>query len=71
MNTPLPSDALFQMERRIAQRADDLARRFGVDRGHALDHWRQAEREVWQDAAEAVGQFGEPDLVGSHGPQFA
>ena len=43
----LPTDDLFQVERKIAQRADELARRLGVDRGHALDHWRQAEQEVW------------------------
>ena len=50
MNTPdLPSDELFQLERRIAQRADELARRLGVNRGNALDHWRQAEREVWRE----------------------
>lgn len=43
----LPTDDLFQIERRIAQRADDISRQLGVDRGHALEHWRQAEREVW------------------------
>lgn len=49
MKTPqLPTDDLFQLERRIARRADELARDFGLDRGHSLEHWRQAEREVWQ-----------------------
>lgn len=46
----LPSDDLFRIERSIAQRADELSRARGVDRGHALDHWRQAEDEVWQSA---------------------
>lgn len=45
----LPNDPLFQLERRIAQRADQLARLMGVDRGHALEPWRQAEREIWRD----------------------
>lgn len=47
----LPTDDLFQLERRIARRADALSRRFGVDRGHDLQHWRQAEREVWSALA--------------------
>lgn len=48
MNTLAAStDTLFEMEQRIARRADELDREFGVDRAHALDHWRQAEREVW------------------------
>lgn len=50
MNTfELPNDPLFQLERHIAQRADELALLMGVDRGHALDPWRQAEREVWRE----------------------
>lgn len=40
-------DELFRLERRIARRADELSRLKGCDRGHALDHWRQAEREIW------------------------
>ncbi|HUR56083.1 MAG TPA: DUF2934 domain-containing protein [Opitutaceae bacterium] len=54
MNTPKPAammdDALFRVERKIARRADELSRLLGYDPGHALDHWRQAEREVWVDA---------------------
>ena len=42
----LPTDELFQLERKIAQRADELSRCLGVDREHALEHWRQAEREI-------------------------
>ena len=44
---PLPTDELFQIERKIAQRADELSRSLGVDREHALEHWRQAEREIF------------------------
>ncbi len=47
----LPTDDLFQLERRIARRADALSRQFGVNRGHDLQHWRQAEREVWSALA--------------------
>jgi hypothetical protein len=51
MNTPeFPTDELFEVERRIARRADELARQHGTDRSRALDHWRQAEREIWRDA---------------------
>lgn len=46
-NKPLPTDELFHVERRIARRADELSRQQGYDPIHALDHWRQAEREVW------------------------
>lgn len=48
-NPKLPPDELFEVERRIARRADELTRRFGSDPVHALDHWRQAEQEVWRD----------------------
>lgn len=40
-------DELFEVELRIAQRADELVRLHGTDPVHALEHWRQAEREVW------------------------
>lgn len=56
MKTPrLPTDELFQVERQIARRADELTRRFGSDPVQALEHWRQAEREFWaHDAEEAA-----------------
>jgi hypothetical protein len=61
MNTPKPAatmdDALFRVERKIARRADELARTLGYDPEHALEHWRQAEREVWVDA-ESFGSHG-------------
>lgn len=44
---PLPADELFLLEWKIAQRADELSRRLGVDRAHALENWRTAEREIW------------------------
>jgi hypothetical protein len=50
MNTPTePSEKLFELELRIAQRADQLVRLFGVDPTQALKQWRDAEREVWQE----------------------
>ena len=49
MKTPkIPDDELFQVERVIAQRADELSRERGFDPTRALDHWRQAENEVWE-----------------------
>jgi hypothetical protein len=53
MNTPYrPSlDPLFGIERRIARRADELTRCNGTDPTQALAAWRQAESEVWADAA--------------------
>lgn len=45
------NEELFRLERRIARRADELSREFGFDRGRALDHWRQAEREVFESEA--------------------
>lgn len=42
-------DALFRVELEIARRADELTRRFGTNPVSALEHWRAAEREVWQD----------------------
>jgi hypothetical protein len=57
MSTPeFPSDELFEVERRIAQRADELARQHGTDRSRALEHWRQAEREIWRDRDYAVAE---------------
>lgn len=53
MNPPTqPADELFELELRIAQRADELVRLFGPDPLHALKQWRQAEREVWHDRVE-------------------
>ena len=50
MNTPIESsDKLFELELRIAQRADQLVRLFGTDPTQALKQWREAEREVWQE----------------------
>lgn len=42
-----PNDPLFEIERRIARRADELTRLFGFNRSRVLEHWRRAEREVW------------------------
>jgi hypothetical protein len=41
------TDPLLEIELRIAHRADELDKRFGIDRADALEHWRAAEREVW------------------------
>ena len=43
----LLQDELFEMERRIARRADQLTRQFGTHPLTPLDHWRRAEEEVW------------------------
>ena len=48
----LPHDELFQLEQRIARRADELDRELGIDFTRALEHWRQAEREIWSDILE-------------------
>lgn len=49
MNTAISSaDFLFTLERKIARRADELDREFGIDPAHALEHWRQAEEEIWR-----------------------
>jgi hypothetical protein len=54
MNTPTDSfDPLFEVEQKIARRADELDRSLGIDPQHALEHWRQAEQEVWHDFADA------------------
>lgn len=50
---PRTDDLLFQVERQIARRADELDRELGVNPGRALDHWRQAEQEVWSRAEES------------------
>jgi hypothetical protein len=43
----LPGDELLQLELSIAQRADALAQQDGYDRGRDLEHWLQAEHEVF------------------------
>ena len=65
-NPSLPYDDLFQVERRIARRADELTRKFGTDPRRALDHWRRAEAELWdrplklrrqEDSGRVVGEI--------------
>lgn len=55
--SPLPSDVLFEIERRIARRADEIARACGIDPTQSLGPWREAEREVWVDADERGVSF--------------
>ena len=43
----LEDDDLFQMERRIARRADELARTVGTNPNNTLEHWQRAESEYW------------------------
>ena len=50
------NDELFEVERKIARRADALSRQFGSDPLRALDHWRMAEAEVWESLALDVNQ---------------
>ena len=52
MKPPKTTDELFEVELRIAKRADELVRLFGLDPVHALKQWRQAEREVWKEERE-------------------
>lgn len=58
MNIPepeiLPDDLLFQIQRRIAQRADQLARSSNPF-SPPSDYWCLAEREVWESHDDFVG----------------
>jgi hypothetical protein len=45
-----PDDPLFRIERKIAQRADELSKSPGLERADARDLWQRAEREVWESA---------------------
>ncbi len=49
MNPQKTADELFELELKIAQRADELVRLFGLNPQRALEQWRQAEKEVWQE----------------------
>lgn len=40
-------EELFQLELRVARRADELAGRSAANRGQDLLHWFQAEREIF------------------------
>jgi hypothetical protein len=42
---------LFEIELRVARRADELARDRGSDRQRDVAHWSEAEREVWATQA--------------------
>jgi ribosomal protein L9 len=52
---------LFEIELRVARRADELARTHGSDRQKDVAHWSEAEREIWgtqagiRDVPAAVG----------------
>lgn len=41
------ADALAKVELEIARRADELSRNQKTAYRHPLDHWRQAEEEIW------------------------
>ena len=53
MDTPkhpaILDDVLFDAERTIARRADELARLSGNNPSLALSHWLEAEREFWRE----------------------
>jgi hypothetical protein len=49
----IPEDELFQLEWKIAQRADALMRQAGGDPKSAMDHWNEAEHEIWGAIASA------------------
>lgn len=64
MNTSgFPADELFNLELRIARRADEIARRLEKGPSHPLEPWKQAENEIWsttaQPQADAKVSFGE------------
>jgi hypothetical protein len=46
----IPNDELFQLERKIARRADQLLEQRSSELT-ALDSWLQAEREIWETMA--------------------
>ena len=46
-------EELFQLELRVARRADELARGNESSRGHDLQIWFQAEREIIHPSAPA------------------
>jgi hypothetical protein len=47
---PITSDdVLFDAERTIARRADELARLSGNNPSLALSYWLEAEREFWRE----------------------
>jgi hypothetical protein len=57
MNTPAFSlDDLFNVELRIARRADELARRRGSAPQHSLELWRQAESEIWSRTGQLMDE---------------
>jgi hypothetical protein len=51
----LTSEPLFKVQRRIARRADELARKIGQHSQHSIVPWEIAEREIWADLAEQAG----------------
>lgn len=59
-----PQDELFEMERRIARRADELTRQFGTKPLSALDHWRRAEEEVWSGRLDLRRQEDSGRVIG-------
>lgn len=42
---------LFELQRRVAQRADTLARLLGNRPGLGVELWHQAESELWKEIA--------------------
>jgi hypothetical protein len=47
-------DPLFELERMIARRADELARQEGCGSDGALKCWQRAEEEVWREFVSAT-----------------
>jgi hypothetical protein len=45
-HAPLPQDNLFDIQMKVARRADVLARQSHQNNGGDMAHWLQAEREV-------------------------
>jgi len=43
-----PEDDLLRLEIKVAQRADELTERHGGQPGRDLEHWLQAEHEIFE-----------------------
>jgi hypothetical protein len=57
----LTDDELFSLEWKIARRADELSRDSRSNPAHDLEHWQQAEREIWP-AMSAAHEPVSPDV---------
>jgi hypothetical protein len=66
MNDPAPLiDPLFELERKIARRADELSRHAGKEGLYPLASWLEAEWEIARDEFHGLGaRISSPILPG-------